>query len=172
VKELFEFLNESSLPVILVILGFAFTLLANAVSVKNVTIHDNRRNYLGWVGLISIILGLIFYSLDNIPEKWNIIEPSDIAYKEVISTTITQVSTYSIYGDGDVLIKTERNISDCGSGFWLRPSDPGFSSNLSLAIQALTHNMTVNVLGVPADKWPGSSGTVCRLHVLEAFPKK
>ncbi|MCP4414054.1 MAG: hypothetical protein GY808_15955, partial [Gammaproteobacteria bacterium] len=150
-------IEQYSLPTILVILGFAFTLLANTVSVKDIAVHQGSRKFLGIIGITSIIFGLAIYALERIPNKWELLDSkdADVEYEELQNTTIKLVSSYSAYGNGDVILHTSETTPGCTNGYWLKSSDPGFSSNLDLAMQAMARKARVDVLGHPEEKWPG-----------------
>ena len=83
-----------------------------------------------------------------------------------VTGKITKTYSYSDYGTGDVIFQMNAIGVGCESGFWLRTTDPGFKSNLSVLIAAHLSGRTVYVQGYNDSIWNGSSGKFCRLYVI------
>lgn len=83
-----------------------------------------------------------------------------------ILTKITEIGSYSEFGGGDVYIKVQNPSSHCDA-YWIRPSDPGFQSNLSMALSAFHAKSNVKVFGLRDELWNGSTGVkFCRVYGL------
>ena len=82
------------------------------------------------------------------------------------STTVSQLLSFSEYGEGDVVAKLNNNGNICSGGYWLRKSDPGFEANLSLILSALHSGSMVQIRAHTDRIWPGSSGTYCHVYLV------
>ncbi|WP_330960985.1 hypothetical protein [Photobacterium sp. 53610] len=81
-------------------------------------------------------------------------------------STIKEVTSYSEYGDGDVVFKLASPEATCPSGYWLRKTDPGFQANLSMVIAAYQAKTSVMAFGLPDEIWSGSKGKYCRMYAI------
>ncbi len=77
---------------------------------------------------------------------------------------IDQIYSYSVYGGGDVIVKLESNGSSCPGGYWLKKTDGGFTSNLSMVIAAYQAKTQVQIGGDTSDAWGGSGSNHCRAN--------
>lgn len=93
---------------------------------------------------------------------------SNLANAALVSVTgkVTSTYSYSDFGTGDVVFQMNSIGVGCEAGFWLRPTDPGFKSNLSVLLAAHLSGRTVFVQGYNDSIWVGSSGKYCRLYVI------
>ena len=82
-------------------------------------------------------------------------------------STITNIYSYTNYkGNGDIQINVTSPAPNCPGGFYLKPSDPGFFSTLSLLVTAYQANMNVQMSGEDTDIWAGSTTPHCRLVAI------
>lgn len=92
---------------------------------------------------------------------------SSSAYSANEVSAISKVNTIlsvSEYGQGDVIFKMDENGTQCTHGYWLRPSDPGFESNLSVVLSAFHSQSNLRVIGQDHAIWTGSSAyTYCHV---------
>lgn len=79
---------------------------------------------------------------------------------------VTQIVSYEEYGGGDVTFKVDKPTPGC-SGYWLKTSDPGFKSNLSILLMARSSRVPVYAYGADDRLWPGSSEAHCHLYMLQ-----
>ena len=93
---------------------------------------------------------------------------SSLANAALVSVTgkVTSTYSYSDFGTGDVVFQMNSIGVGCEAGFWLRPTDPGFKSNLSFLLAAQLSGRTVAILGYNDSIWGGSSGKFCRLYQI------
>lgn len=91
-----------------------------------------------------------------------------LANAALVSVTgkVTSTYSYSDFGTGDVVFQMNSIGVGCEAGFWLRPTDPGFKSNLSFLLAAQLSGRTVAILGYNDSIWGGSSGKFCRLYQI------
>jgi hypothetical protein len=82
------------------------------------------------------------------------------------NVTVTEFSTFGVYGGGDVIFKVTSPASGCASGYWLRPSDDGFKSLFASVILAKATNSTIRVAAHDDSIWLGSSSTYCRVDYI------
>ena len=83
-----------------------------------------------------------------------------------VSGKITVTYSFSDYGAGDVVFQMSATGVGCETGFWLRPTDPGFKSNLSFLLAAHLSGRNVSVQGYNDSIWTGSAGKYCRLYSI------
>jgi len=83
-----------------------------------------------------------------------------------VSTKITEVLSYNQFGSGDVAFSVANPTINCPSGYWITKSDPGFSANFAIILGAYLSQNSVRVVGLPEQKWAGSSGTYCKVYVI------
>jgi hypothetical protein len=83
------------------------------------------------------------------------------------SVTITQSYTYTTYGGGDFVFSTSVGAPGCGSGWYIKATDPGYRSAVAAVLTAQAGGNFVQVYGDNADLWSGSpSGQFCRLQTI------
>lgn len=83
-----------------------------------------------------------------------------------VSGKIATAYSFSDYGAGDVVFQMTVSGVGCETGFWLRPTDPGFKSNLSFLLAAHLSGRNVSVQGYNDSIWTGSAGKYCRLYSI------
>jgi hypothetical protein len=89
------------------------------------------------------------------------------AYDEwTVATKITQILSYTQFGSGDVAFTVANPTTNCPTGYWLTKSDPGFSANYAIILGAYWSQNSVKVVGLPDQKWSGSSATFCKVYVI------
>lgn len=82
-------------------------------------------------------------------------------------TTVTDVFSYTNYGNGDVAFRVENSIDECSHGYWFNKSDAGYNANLTMIIAAYQAKNTVKIYGLPDQLWAGSSGKYCKLYNIQ-----
>src|SRR5882672_2823855 len=81
------------------------------------------------------------------------------------SVTVTQSYAYTTYGGGDFVFTTSVGAPGCGSGWYIKSTDPGYKSAVAAVLTAQAGGNYVQVYGDNADHWSGSpSGQFCRLQ--------
>lgn len=84
---------------------------------------------------------------------------------------ITQVWSYADYaGVGDVVVLVTNPPAGCGSGFWIRMSDPGAKQLFAMAMSHQLAGSNVQAYAYDDQLWSGSGGQVCRLYALANHP--
>ena len=86
------------------------------------------------------------------------------------STKIDKIYSYATAGNGDVLIVPSNTLAEC-DGFWLDNEDPGFQTNLSVALSAYHANSPVQIYGNEQALFTGSSQKFCKLTILVLLKK-
>lgn len=72
--------------------------------------------------------------------------------------------TYTGFGNGDVVFRQVNNsVAQC-FGYWLRPSDPGFSHALSTVLTALATQTAIQVSVDTTQIWNGSGAPFCLVY--------
>jgi len=79
---------------------------------------------------------------------------------------ITQLHTYSDFGNGDIVIKVESPPASCPGGFWIRPTDPGAKASYANALAAFHAGAAVRIGSYNDQLWAGSATAYCRLYYL------
>ena len=87
------------------------------------------------------------------------------------NSKIKELTSYTEYGGGDVIVKLEINGSNCTHGYWFKKSDPGFDANLSMLIAAYHSNSNIEIHAHDNQIWGGSSGTYCHAYSIR-YQKK
>lgn len=82
------------------------------------------------------------------------------------SRKVTEVYTYEDFGGGDVIFRVDIPIVGCEGGFWLRPTDPGFKTNVATVLLAYSTKSALRVWGFNDQLWTGSAAPTCRLYSL------
>jgi hypothetical protein len=83
---------------------------------------------------------------------------------------ITEVFTYSTFGGGDVMFKTDVIVVGCEGGYWLRATDPGFKVTYAALLAAFSTRSVVRVWAHDDQLWSGSGSKCCRLDALGPLP--
>ena len=81
-------------------------------------------------------------------------------------TTVKFITSYNQYGPGDVMFKIKDPIAEC-TGYYIRNTDEGYHSNLSMMIAAFHANSKVRIYGIPEERWSGSGAHICKLYSIE-----
>jgi hypothetical protein len=75
--------------------------------------------------------------------------------------TPNTVWMYSSFGTGDVVFRQNASgLSQC-FGFWLRPTDPGFKTNVAALLIATQTQSTITVSVDDSQLWTGSGSPYC-----------
>jgi hypothetical protein len=100
----------------------------------------------------------------------NTLPPSDKAKALVQNAEpglVTRISSFEEYGGGDVVFALDKPTVGC-DGYWLKTSDPGFKSNLSILLMARSTKAPVYAIGYDERLWPGSTATkYCHVYYLQ-----
>src|ERR1700733_10589412 len=81
------------------------------------------------------------------------------------AVTITQSFAYTSYGGGDFVFSTSVQATGCGSGWYLKATDPGYKAAVSVVLTAQAAGLQVLIYGDNSDLWSGSpSGQYCRVQ--------
>jgi hypothetical protein len=80
------------------------------------------------------------------------------------TTKVTRLVGYSQAGGGDVVFETSIPTPGCEGGFWLRATDPGFASLLSMVITYRASREDVRIYAESAVLWTGSSNKYCHVY--------
>jgi hypothetical protein len=80
---------------------------------------------------------------------------------------VTTIISYEEFGGGDVVFILDKPTVGC-AGYWLKTSDPGFKSNLSILLMARSSKVPLFATGYDERIWPGSTGArYCHLYALQ-----
>ena len=80
-------------------------------------------------------------------------------------TTIKEIYSYAVAGDGDALIVPEHPREEC-DGFWMDSADPGFNHNLSVMLSAYHAKAKMVIYGDETSLFTGSSNKFCKLTII------
>ena len=108
--------------------------------------------------LVALMISV--YLSSSIAEAATIqVGPSTILSGSMIS--------YSTVGNGDVVFELAQNplASQC-YGFWLRPSDAGFKTNLAILLSVIQTQTTLAVSAEDSTIWTGSVAKYCLVYAL------
>ena len=84
-----------------------------------------------------------------------------------VAVTITQSYAYASYGGGDFVFSTSIAAPGCGSGWYIKATDPGYKVAVAVVLAAQAAGLQVIVYGENSDVWSGSpSGKYCRLQTV------
>lgn len=167
--EYVEFLASASIYNIMIVVGFVFLLLANVVSIKSVEVRKGGHRILGFVGAVACLLGISIYALEKIPNAiFPGVEEEGKSSGYIVSekSRITSGAVYSQYGQGDFIFNISNPIDECPSGFWVRPTDPGYTEVIANVRAAISNELNVVASGEPDLVWPGSRDVRCHLYHL------
>lgn len=92
-----------------------------------------------------------------------------IANAAIVSTNgkITSALSYAEYGTGDVVFQLNTTLAGCENGFWLRPTDAGFKTNISFLLAAQLSGRNVYLQAHNDLIWNGSAAKTCKLYVIQ-----
>lgn len=83
------------------------------------------------------------------------------------SVTVTQSWAYTAYDGGDFVFSTTGSAPGCGSGWYIKSTDPGYKSAVAAVLTAQAGGIYVQVYGDNSDIWTGSpSGQYCHLQTI------
>jgi hypothetical protein len=83
------------------------------------------------------------------------------------SVMIVQSYAYTQFGSGDFVFSTSVAAPGCGSGWYVKSTDPGYKAAVATVITAQAAGLQVVVYGDNSDLWAGStSGQFCRLQTV------
>ena len=84
---------------------------------------------------------------------------------EVYGTYIKTISTYTQYGNGDVVVKVEAAYpSGCEGGFWLNKNDPGFEATMTVLLSAFHTSTKLSISAYQSQIWTGSGQKHCKIN--------
>lgn len=84
-----------------------------------------------------------------------------------VAVMITQSYAYTSYGGGDFVFSTSSPAPGCGSGWYIKSTDPGYKAAVAVVLAAQAAGLQVIVYGDNSDLWAGSpSGRYCRLQTV------
>lgn len=84
------------------------------------------------------------------------------------ATTIKNITTFTDYGAGDIIIATANSGTTECPVYWMTKADPGFQANLSLIIAAYHAKSTIAIDGHTELRWPGTSGKSCKIYSIHS----
>jgi hypothetical protein len=80
---------------------------------------------------------------------------------------ITQSFAYANFDGGDFVFSTSVAAPGCGTGWYVKPTDPGYNSIVATVLTAQAAGLQVIVYGDNTDLWAGSpSGQYCRVQTV------
>jgi hypothetical protein len=79
---------------------------------------------------------------------------------------IVQSYAYTQYDSGDFVFSTNLAAAGCGSGWYIKGTDPGFRAAVSTVLTAQAAGLQVIVYGDNSDLWVGSTGQYCRVQTV------
>jgi len=83
------------------------------------------------------------------------------------AVTVTQTYAYTNYDGGDFVFSTSDGAPGCGSGWYIKSTDPGFKAAVAAILTAQAGGNYIVVYGDNSDLWSGSpSGTYCRVQAV------
>lgn len=83
------------------------------------------------------------------------------------AVTVTQTYAYTAYDGGDFVFSTSDAATGCGSGWYIKPTDPGFKMAVAAVLTAQAGGNYIVVYGDNSDLWSGSpSGQYCRVQTI------
>jgi|SRR6516164_8452727 len=81
--------------------------------------------------------------------------------------SVTLSYAYTAYGGGDFVFSTSIAAPGCGSGWYIKASDPGYRSAVAVVLAAQASGLQVVIYGDNSDVWSGSpSGQYCRVQAV------
>jgi len=110
-----------------------------------------KRFFLSWGLFATGILGC----------GWQLANATQVAAVGIVG----QISTYTTFGNGDVVFTLSSTAPGCTNGFWLRPTDEGFKFALAALLEAKATGSTLQVDALDTDLWAGGTST-CRVTFL------
>lgn len=82
-------------------------------------------------------------------------------------TNITELASYSEYGDGNMTIRVENTAPNCNGGFWMNGTEPGFKTVLSMLLAAKHSGVQIIIYGDSDRIWQGSpTASFCHLYLI------
>jgi hypothetical protein len=82
------------------------------------------------------------------------------------AVTIVQSYAYTMFDGGDFVFSTSIAAAGCGSGWYMKATDPGYRAAVSTVLTAQAAGLQVIVYGDNADLWVGSTGQYCRVQTV------
>jgi hypothetical protein len=83
------------------------------------------------------------------------------------SATVTQSYAYTGFDGGDFVFSTSVAAPGCGSGWFIRSSDPGYKAAVASVLTAQAAGNFVLVYGDNSDLWTGSTtGQYCHVQAV------
>ena|SRR5450631_4439308 len=97
---------------------------------------------------------------------------STCTYAAIVSTatsvTIIQLYAYTNFnGGGDFVFSTSAAATGCGSGWYIKSTDPGYKAAVATVLTAQAAGNYVSIYGDNSDLWAGSpSGQYCHVQAV------
>jgi hypothetical protein len=83
------------------------------------------------------------------------------------SVTVTRSYAYTNFDGGDFVFSTSAGAAGCGSGFYIKSTDPGYKAAVAAVLTAQAGGNFILVYGDNSDLWVGSpSGQYCHVHAV------
>jgi hypothetical protein len=82
------------------------------------------------------------------------------------AVAIVQSYAYTTFDGGDFVFSTSIAAAGCGSGWYMKATDPGYKAAVSTVLTAQAAGLQVIVYGDNADLWVGSTGQYCRVQTV------
>jgi hypothetical protein len=83
------------------------------------------------------------------------------------SVTVTQSYAYTNFNGGDFVFSTSAAAPGCGSGWYVKSTDPGFKAAVASVLTAQAAGSYILVYGDNSDLWAGSpSGQYCHVQAV------
>jgi hypothetical protein len=80
-------------------------------------------------------------------------------------TTVTNIWTYTDFGDGDVSFQITGSSGSC-YGFWIKATDKGAKTAYATLLAAKAEQAEVAIYADDADLWSGSGSPYCRVRAI------
>jgi len=83
------------------------------------------------------------------------------------SVTVTQSYAYTSFDGGDFVFSTSAAAPGCGTGWYIKASDPGYKAAVAAVLTAQAGGNYILVYGDNSDIWAGSpSGQYCHVQAV------
>ena len=79
---------------------------------------------------------------------------------------VTQIISFSEYGEGDVTVKLTTNTAGCIHGYWLKKTDPGFQTNFNMILASYQTKSKIRISAHTNQLWSGSGGKFCHVYYV------
>ncbi len=84
-----------------------------------------------------------------------------------LPVSVSQTYAYTGFGGGDFVFSTSAPATGCGSGWYIKATDPGYKTAVAVVLTAQAAGLQISVTGDNTDLWSGSpSGQYCRVQFI------